>query len=123
MPKRKSHIHLASINTSSTSSVLRGQPLPSTLRYQEGMFQNSRNQELFFLAAFPAATKARERIGGVRAVVLFLHALGDHCRRYSFLYERLCERRFGVIAYDFVSHGASASCDGVRAHTTRFHHL
>ncbi|KAG7381085.1 hypothetical protein PHYPSEUDO_006460 [Phytophthora pseudosyringae] len=123
MPKGRAHIHLAS--TSSTSSVLRGQLLHSTLRYQEGKFPNSRGQNLFYLAAFPndSTTEGRKR-SSVRAVVLFLHPLGDHCRRYSFLYEFLCEQGFGVIAYDLVSHGASNSSDpGVRAHTNRFRHF
>ncbi|KAL3656632.1 hypothetical protein V7S43_018537 [Phytophthora oleae] len=112
-------IHLA--NTGSTSSVLRGQLLLSTLRYQEGKFSNSRGQNLFYLAAFP--NESSDKRSGVRAVVLFLHALGDHCRRYSFLYELLCEQGFGVIAYDFISHGASDSENHVRAHTNRFRHF
>jgi acylglycerol lipase len=123
MPKGRAEILLTS--TSSTSTELRGQPLPSTIRYQEGKFLNSRGQDLFYLAAFPKAsddsTTGKRTSSGVRAVVLFLHALGDHSRRYLFLYELLCELGFGVIAYDFVSHGASDSCSqGVRAHTNRF---
>ncbi|RLN58179.1 hypothetical protein BBJ28_00023662 [Nothophytophthora sp. Chile5] len=123
-------VQLASAN--SASSELRGQPLPPTLRYQEGKFRNSRDQELFYLAAFPELPELLETPGlrrrrqtrGVRAVVLFLHALGDHSRRYSYLYEHLCEHGFGVIAYDFVSHGASDSCShGLRAHAARFRYF
>ncbi|RLN72674.1 hypothetical protein BBJ28_00021890 [Nothophytophthora sp. Chile5] len=126
MPVGTPPVHLAS--ASSASSELRGQPLPPTLRYQEGKFRNSRDQELFYLAAFPELIETpglrRRRQRGVRAVVLFLHALGDHSRRYSYLYEHLCEHGFGVIAYDFVSHGASDSCShGLRAHAARFRYF
>ncbi|KAL7678846.1 putative serine aminopeptidase, S33, alpha/Beta hydrolase [Plasmopara halstedii] len=57
----------------------------------------------------------------LRAVVLYLHGIGDHSRRYYHLYERLCNAGFGVLAYDLVSHGASDSDrHGLRAHSAKF---
>lgn len=60
----------------------------------------------------------------MHGVVLFLHGSGDHCRRYVFLYEHLCEAGYGVIAYDMVNHGAS-HCDSskTRGHVRSFRHL
>lgn len=48
--------------------------------------------------------------------MLHLHGLGDHCRRYIFVYERLCAAGFGVVTFDFVNHGSSDTDD-------RFNHL
>ncbi|KAG2762265.1 hypothetical protein PC129_g6237 [Phytophthora cactorum] len=92
--------------------------VPPALQHLEGRFTNARNQLLFYFALFPPETKA------LRGVVLFLHGSGDHCRRYVFLYERLCEASFGVIAYDTVNHGAS-HCDSAktRGHVRSFRHL
>ncbi|RLN56624.1 hypothetical protein BBP00_00007904 [Phytophthora kernoviae] len=57
-------------------------------------------------------------------LVLYLHGIGDHSRRYFHLYERLCNAGFGVLAYDLLSHGASDSDEhGLRAHSARFHYF
>ncbi|RLN86498.1 hypothetical protein BBJ28_00003706 [Nothophytophthora sp. Chile5] len=92
--------------------------LPPELQHFEGAFQNTRGQSLFYFALFPPVRHT------LRGVVLCLHGLGDHCRRYIFLYERLCEAGFGVISYDMVNHGAS-DCDShrTRGHVRNFRHL
>lgn len=92
--------------------------IPQHLRHSEGKFVNRRGQHLFYFSLFPAARSP------LRGVVLYLHGTGDHCRRYLFLYERLCDEGFGVIAYDLLNHGASDSdSHGVRGHVRRFRHL
>ncbi|GMF36361.1 unnamed protein product [Phytophthora lilii] len=92
--------------------------MPAHLRHLEGSFKNARGQSLSYLALFPAAGRP------LRAVVLYLHGIGDHSRRYFHLYERLCAAGFGVLAYDLLSHGASDSDQhGLRAHSARFHYF
>ncbi|KAG6583153.1 Phospholipase YtpA [Phytophthora cinnamomi] len=92
--------------------------VPPALQHFEGRFANARNQLLFYFALFPPDTRP------LHGVVLFLHGSGDHCRRYIFLYEHLCEAGYGVIAYDMVNHGAS-HCDSskTRGHIRSFRHL
>ncbi|OWY99339.1 Serine protease [Phytophthora megakarya] len=101
-------------STSPSYAVL----VPPALQHLEGRFTNARNQLLFYFALFPPENRM------LRGVVLFLHGSGDHCRRYVFLYERLCEAGFGVIAYDMVNHGAS-HCDSptTRGHVRSFLNL
>jgi acylglycerol lipase len=92
--------------------------MPSHLRHLEGSFKNARGQNLSYLALFPASSMP------LRGVVLYLHGIGDHSRRYFHLYERLCEAGFGVLAYDLLSHGASDSDQhGLRAHSARFQYF
>ncbi|GMF38148.1 unnamed protein product [Phytophthora fragariaefolia] len=92
--------------------------VPPSLQHLEGCFANARNQQLFYFALFPPENRP------LHGVVLFLHGSGDHCRRYVFLYEHLCETGYGVIAYDMVNHGAS-HCDSpkARGHVRSFRHL
>ncbi|KAK1938905.1 Monoglyceride lipase [Phytophthora citrophthora] len=98
------------------NSALRAQHMPSHLRHLEGTFKNTRGQSLSYLALFPPVNTP------LRAVVLYLHGIGDHSRRYFHLYERLCDAGFGVLAYDLLSHGASDSDHhGLRAHSAKFH--
>jgi acylglycerol lipase len=87
-------------------------------RYVEGKFANRRRQQLFYCALFPADVAPR-------ALVLFLHGVGEHSRRFLHVYERLCALGYGVLAYDMVAHGQS-DCDSehqVRGHGERFEHF
>ncbi|KUF89739.1 putative abhydrolase domain-containing protein [Phytophthora nicotianae] len=100
------------------NSALRAQHMPPHLRHLEGKFKNSRGQSLSYLALFPPAKSP------LRAVVVYLHGIGDHSRRYFYLYEQLCNAGFGVFAYDLLSHGASDSDHhGLRAHGAKFHYF
>ncbi|KAF4315173.1 hypothetical protein JM18_006111 [Phytophthora kernoviae] len=100
------------------NSSLRALHMPVHLRQLEGTFKNDRGQNLSYLALFPPVDTP------LRAVVLYLHGIGDHSRRYFHLYERLCNAGFGVLAYDLLSHGASDSDEhGLRAHSARFHYF
>ncbi|KAF1779156.1 Alpha/Beta hydrolase fold [Phytophthora cactorum] len=60
------------------NSALRAQHMPPHLRHLEGKFKNSRGQNLSYLALFPPANAP------LRAVVLYLHGIGDHSRRYFY---------------------------------------
>lgn len=101
-----------------TDSESRRHQVPRHLRHVEGKFTNDREQQLFYFSLFPQVDIP------LRGVVLYLHGTGDHCRRYMFLYERLCDEGFGVIAYDLLSHGASDSdAHRVRGHVRKFQHL
>ena len=47
--------------------------------------------------------------------------IGDHSRRYFYLYQHLCNSNFGVVAYDMLSHGTSdLDLHGLRAHSAKF---
>jgi alpha-beta hydrolase superfamily lysophospholipase len=89
-------------------------------RYAEGFFKNRRAQQLFYSAFFPENSATE----GVEGVVLFMHGINEHSQRFTHVYERLVAHRFGVIAYDMVSHGRS-ECDvpGLRGHAENFHHM
>ncbi|CEG42913.1 serine protease family [Plasmopara halstedii] len=100
----------SSVSSGSLSCSFRFQ-VPSGVRHFEGKFENLRGQSLFYFSLYPPSKCE------LRGVVLYLHGVGDHCRRVISLYERLCEEGFGVITYDFVNHGASG-CD---SHKTRGH--
>ncbi|RLN60830.1 hypothetical protein BBJ29_001882 [Phytophthora kernoviae] len=110
-----------SSKTSSSSSSLgqsRGQHIPPYLRPYEGKFQNRRGQSLYYLALFPPEQMP------LRGVVVCLHGIGDHCRRYIPLYERLCEEGFGVLSYDLLNHGVSDyDSHNTRAHIGNFRYL
>lgn len=91
---------------------------PTAPRYVEGKFANRRRQQLFYCALFPADRAPR-------ALVLFLHGVGEHSRRFLHVYEHLCAHGYGVLAYDMVAHGQS-DCDSphaVRGHGERFAHF
>ncbi|CAI5716483.1 unnamed protein product [Peronospora destructor] len=100
-------------SSSSTSSPEQTRPenIPLCLRPYEGKFKNRRRQSLYYFALFPPEKMP------MRGIMLCLHGIGDHCRRYISLYERLCEEGFGVLSYDLLNHGAS----DFDAHNTRAH--
>lgn len=47
-----------------------------------------------------------------RAIVVFLHGVGEHARRYDQLFAELCARGFLVHAPDFIGHGRSDGLPG-----------
>lgn len=93
----------------------RAEHMPTHLRSADGQLKNRRGQQLSYTSLFPPAH------AHVRGVVLFLHGINEHCRRYFHLYEQLSERGFGALAYDLLGHGASDGAE--RAHTDDFAHL
>ncbi|KAH7461892.1 hypothetical protein PRNP1_005829 [Phytophthora ramorum] len=104
--------------TWSSMGSSRLQHIPPYLRPYEGRFRNRRGQSLYYLALFPSEQMP------MRGVVLCLHGIGDHCRRYIPLYERLCEEGFGVLSYDLLNHGSSDfDSHNTRAHISNFRYL
>ncbi|KAI9910781.1 hypothetical protein PsorP6_010353 [Peronosclerospora sorghi] len=100
------------------NAALRAQDMPPHFRHLDGLFTNSRGQKLSYLALFPPLETP------LRAVVVYLHGIGDHSRRYFHLYEHLCRLQIGVFAYDLLSHGKSESDHPKRrAHSSKFHHF
>lgn len=102
-------------NVPALPAARRAEHMPDHLRHMEGKFKNRRGQSLSFCALFPEAGAP------LRGVVLYLHGINEHCRRYYHLYEFLCAQGFGVVAYDLLSHGNSDSCShNMRAHAEKF---
>ncbi|GMF64722.1 unnamed protein product [Phytophthora lilii] len=101
---------------SASAPLSRREKKPSSrLRHYEGKFQNRRGQLLLYFSLFPPEKKA------MRGIILYLHGMGDHCRRNTSLYERYCKEGFGVIAYDLLNHGASDYDKyNTRAHISNF---
>ena len=62
------------------NSALRAQHMPSHLRHLEGKFQNHRGQNLSYMAFFTSVDTP------LCGIVLYLHGIGDHSRRYFYLY-------------------------------------
>ncbi|KAL7994299.1 putative serine aminopeptidase, S33, alpha/Beta hydrolase [Plasmopara halstedii] len=87
-------------------------------RYINDHFLNARNQQLFYCAAFPPG------LVSLRGVILFLHGIGEHSLRFAHVYKHLCLNGYGVIAYDMLGHGQSASEEpGLRAHGSDFEYF
>lgn len=93
----------------------RAEHMPAYLRSSEGNVTNRRGQSLSYTTLFPPASTR------LRGLVLFLHGINEHCRRYFHLYEQLSEHGFGVLAYDQLGHGRSDGDD--RAHADDFQYL
>ena len=81
--------------------ALRAQHMPSHLRHLESKFQSRQGQNLSYMALFTFVDTS------LCGIVLYLHGIGDHSRRYLYLYQHLCNSKFGVLAYDMLSHGMS----------------
>ncbi|CCI47705.1 unnamed protein product [Albugo candida] len=93
------------------------QDLPESLHYKEGTITNSRNQSLFYRTVFPEQST-------IRAIIVFVHGVGDHSGRYFRLFERVSACGFAVAAYDMIGHGQSADDEpGIRAHARVFNYF
>ncbi|GAB9472341.1 Serine protease family s33 [Globisporangium polare] len=108
---------------SSVPSSWRSVDMPASLRHLDGAFRNSRDQSLAYVALFPS-NEDKTTITPLRGVVVYIHSLGLHVRRYFHLYEQLCERGFGVVSYDLLGHGESDSGrHQMRAHAEKFQYF
>ncbi|ETL45122.1 hypothetical protein L916_04740 [Phytophthora nicotianae] len=117
MPRSASASSLSSLGSTPSPRISVPQ-MPLRLRHYEGRFPNRRKQTLFYFSLFPPEKMP------MRAVVLCLHGIGDHCRRNVKLYERLCREGFGVITYDLLNHGVSdLDQHKTRAHVGNFQYL
>lgn len=101
--------------SSASTNVSRRTKKSARPRHFEGKFENRRGQSLLYFSLFPPEKKA------LRGIILYLHGMGDHCRRNTTLYERYCKEGFGVITYDLLNHGASDYDEfNTRAHISNF---
>jgi len=55
--------------------------------------------------------------GDVKAVVLLVHGLGEHCQRYEHLASHLNQAGYALSSMDLPSHGES---EGIRGHVDSF---
>jgi alpha-beta hydrolase superfamily lysophospholipase len=53
----------------------------------------------------------------IEAVVCLVHGLGEHCNRFAYVAEKLCQSGYAVLAFDLRGHGKSG---GPRGHTPSF---
>lgn len=56
----------------------------------------------------------------VRANVLLVHGLGEHCRRYDEIIETFTRHQIAVTTYDHIGHGRSAGKRGVTRYSTEW---
>jgi len=56
--------------------------------------------------------------GETKAVVLLVHGLNEHCRRYENLAKVLNQNHYALYAIDLPGHGRSP---GIRGHIDKFH--
>ncbi|KAF1318430.1 Serine protease family s33, partial [Globisporangium splendens] len=105
----------------SVPSSWRAEDMPESLRHSEGFFRNRRGQSLSYVSLFPKEDEEKRTDQRLRGIVVYLHGLVEHSRRFFHLYEQLCEHGFGVLAYDLLSHGQSDSCEHKRrGHSKKF---
>jgi acylglycerol lipase len=90
-------------------------------RFHDGRFKNALGQWLYYCSYFPPQDPDGTRL---RGVVVFLHGIGKYARRFTHLFDVLCESGFGVVAYDLIGHGRSDDDEcGERAHAQQFQHF
>jgi len=75
----------------------------------EGNFKGVRNTTIYYQAWLPE--------GNVKAVLLIVHGLGEHCGRYMNVVNRFVTLGYAVCGLDHIGHGKS---EGVREFVERF---
>ncbi|MHB8963020.1 MAG: alpha/beta hydrolase, partial [Saccharofermentanales bacterium] len=53
-----------------------------------------------------------------KAIVIFIHGIGEHCGRYDFLTQKMNDAGYGVVRFDLRGHGKSG---GERGYAKDFH--
>jgi len=79
------------------------------MNHIEGNFRGVRNTNIYYQAWLPE--------GDVRAVLLVIHGLGEHCGRYMNVVNYFVPLGYAIYAFDHIGHGKS---DGVREFVERF---
>jgi acylglycerol lipase len=101
------------------STKMRMDKINPKLRQMDGKFENTRQQKLFYCSFFPETTPKKP----IKAVIVFVHGICEHSRRYLPLFDHLCRENYGVVAYDLISHGESDTDVGNhRVHYEKFKH-
>jgi alpha-beta hydrolase superfamily lysophospholipase len=71
----------------------------------EGSFKGARNANLYYQAWLPE--------GKVKAVLLLVHGLGEHCGRYMNVVNHFVPLGYAVYGFDHIGHGRSEGMRGV----------
>ena len=75
----------------------------------EGNFKGVRNADIYYQAWLPE--------GDVKAVILIVHGLGEHCGRYMNVVDHFVPLGYAVYGFDHIGHGRS---EGEREVVERF---
>jgi len=79
------------------------------MNHVEGNFKGVRNANIYYQAWLPE--------GNVKAVLLIIHGLGEHCGRYMNVVNRFVPLGYAVYGLDHIGHGKS---EGMREGVERF---
>ena len=79
------------------------------MNHIEGNFRGVRNANIYYQAWLPE--------GDVRAVLLVIHGLGEHCGRYMNVVNYFVPLGYAIYGFDHIGHGKS---EGVREFVERF---
>lgn len=79
------------------------------MNHIEGNFKGVRNTSIYYQAWRPE--------GNIKAVLLVVHGLGEHCGRYMNVVNHFVPLGYAVYGFDHIGHGKS---DGVREFVERF---
>ena len=70
------------------------------MKHQEGYFSNDKGQSIYYQFWLPE--------GNVKASMVIIHGLHEHCGRYQHLAAYFTEKGYAVYGLDFPGHGKSA---------------
>ena len=79
------------------------------MNHVEGTFKGVRGLDIYHQAWIPE--------GDVRAAVLFVHGLGEHCGRYTNVVDKLVPMGYALYGFDLPGHGKS---EGVREYVDKY---
>ena len=79
------------------------------MKHIEGNFSNTRGQSIYYQGWLPD--------GKLKATLLIVHGLHEHCGRYQHLAEYFTDKGYAVYGLDFPGHGKS---DGPRSFVVNF---
>ncbi len=88
---------------------MRSQKESDLMNHIEGSFQGVRNASIYYQAWLPE--------GDVKAVLLVVHGLGEHCGRYMNVVNHFVPLGYAVYGFDHIGHGKS---EGRREFVERF---
>jgi acylglycerol lipase len=79
------------------------------MKQSEGNFEGVRNVDIYYQGWLPEAN--------VKAVLLIVHGLGEHCGRYMNVVNHFVPLGYAVYGFDHIGHGRS---EGVREYVEQF---
>ena len=79
------------------------------MKHEEGFLNENGNNKIYYQCWLPE--------GSVRAVLLLVHGLAEHCGRYMNVVNRFVPQGYGIYGFDLPGHGKS---HGKRVYVNRF---